>query len=301
MSIKSAIYILTCFTILIGISGTPSSVSKAHISSKKALLHQTTKPCKKAIIFDLGEVLITRNYFEAFKQLYIPDVFYFMFISRTNPLQARHILQERLYEILNRIKPATPDHPATLDEHGNEIPELLHMWLAGTEPLAILKEYILATIDDHSEWFNYDVEKRLIKRMITMLFTPQLFAQTRTLINGAFEFVQECKDRGYKIYVLSNWDAESIHYIYAQYPELFDLFDGICISGEEGYTKPDVRIYKKLLEKYALKAHECWFIDDQQVNITGALHCNISGIVCPQQKGFVSRTTDFDALRLQLI
>lgn len=292
MILRSMLYSIACFTLLLGISGTPSSISKAQSNP-----FSIKKTQKKAIIFDLGGVLIKTHSLKAFQFLNIPDVFYYMVISRTSP---QHSLEEKLYEVLSNIEPFDYSHPPTTDEKGIILPELFHQWLAGTKTPAMIKALAFAAIEEHPEWFEYEVQKRIVKRMITMIFTPSLFAKTRKLIDGAVEFVTECKNLGYKVYVLSNWDAESIDYVHAQYPELFDLFDGICVSGNEGCTKPDPRIYKQFLKKHKLKAHECWFIDDQKNNIAGALTCGINGMICPQ-KGIVSASTDFEALRYQLV
>ena len=43
--------------------------------------------------------------------------------------------------------------------------------------------------------------------------------------------------------------------------------------------KPQPEIYQLCLEKFNLKAEECFFIDDAPANIEGALCCGISGAV----------------------
>ena len=44
----------------------------------------------------------------------------------------------------------------------------------------------------------------------------------------------------------------------------------MVVSGEEKMVKPDRRLYEVLLERYALRAEESLFIDDNAANIETA-------------------------------
>lgn len=87
-------------------------------------------------------------------------------------------------------------------------------------------------------------------------------------LEGAKEFCEKVKEKGYKIFVLSN--ASDLFYVY--FPKFLplDFFDGVFVSSDYLMLKPDVEIYKTFLDKYGLKGEECLFIDDRQDNIEGA-------------------------------
>ena len=87
-------------------------------------------------------------------------------------------------------------------------------------------------------------------------------------IDGAREFCETVKEKGYRIFVLSN--ASDLFYVY--FPKFLplDFFDGVFVSADFRMLKPDVEIYKTFLNKYGLKGEECLFIDDRQDNIDGA-------------------------------
>lgn len=87
-------------------------------------------------------------------------------------------------------------------------------------------------------------------------------------LEGAKEFCETVKEKGYKIFVLSN--ASDLFYVY--FPKFLplDFFDGVFVSSDYLMLKPDVEIYKTFLNKYGLKGEECLFIDDRQDNIEGA-------------------------------
>ena len=105
-------------------------------------------------------------------------------------------------------------------------------------------------------------------------------------VPGMKEWICELKNAGYKVYGLSNWSHETFPMVKDKY-EAFSMMDGIVMSGEELIAKPDLRIYKILLERYGLKADECVFIDDRKENIKAGEQVGIRGIIfedCEQAK-----------------
>ena len=81
--------------------------------------------------------------------------------------------------------------------------------------------------------------------------------------------MKQLKAKGYPIYGLSNWSAETFPYARSKY-DFFDLLDDMVISGEVGHIKPEPEIYHILLEKVGKPAQECLFIDDSLANIQQA-------------------------------
>lgn len=96
-------------------------------------------------------------------------------------------------------------------------------------------------------------------------------------LDGAKEFLHKVKEKGYKIFILSNASED----FYTYFTKHFDLdfFDGYVVSADIHIIKPDERIYRHLLEKYGLKAEECLFIDDREDNVQGAEKVGIKGFV----------------------
>lgn len=96
-------------------------------------------------------------------------------------------------------------------------------------------------------------------------------------VPGAREFVSLAKEKGYRIYVLSN--ASNSFYEYFPNFMPFDYFDGIVVSCDIHIIKPDIHIYEYLLNKYELKPEECFFLDDIAANIEGAKKAGMDGAV----------------------
>ena len=88
-------------------------------------------------------------------------------------------------------------------------------------------------------------------------------------VAGTHALVRRLKQKGYKVYGLSNWSAETFPIAKKRFP-IFALFDGIVLSGEEKLIKPDPQIFKRLLLRFDLCAEECLFIDDSQANVSAA-------------------------------
>lgn len=91
-----------------------------------------------------------------------------------------------------------------------------------------------------------------------------------------WDLVRELKAKGCGLYLLSN--AGLAFHTYSKRTPGFELFDGMVISADERCVKPNPRIYQILLERYALPAETCLFIDDLAANIEGARALGIAGI-----------------------
>lgn len=96
-------------------------------------------------------------------------------------------------------------------------------------------------------------------------------------VEGMYELVAELKALGYGVYLLSNASVRQ-HEYWPRIPAS-RFFDGTLISADVKVIKPQPEIYRLCLEKFGLKAEECFFIDDVPANIEGALCCGIAGSV----------------------
>ena len=96
-------------------------------------------------------------------------------------------------------------------------------------------------------------------------------------IEGMYELVEELKNAGYGIYLLSNASLRQ-HEYWPRIPA-HAFFDGTIISADEGIMKPSAEYFLRALSRFNLKADECFFIDDVPSNVEGALFCGIPGAV----------------------
>jgi 2-haloacid dehalogenase len=96
-------------------------------------------------------------------------------------------------------------------------------------------------------------------------------------IDGTVDIVRALKRSRVPVYALTNWSAETFPSQRARFDFLSE-FDGIVVSGEEGVIKPDVRIFRILLDRYSIDPHAAVFIDDNPVNASVAATLGIHGI-----------------------
>jgi HAD superfamily hydrolase (TIGR01509 family) len=235
------------------------------------------------MVFDFGGVIFHTDKRVSFQHLGMLNITEYAIRQRINPLHLDHYIKKALFSTLHAIAEkqnldAALYHQA-YDEKGNQLPLLMCAWLQGSMACAEIKSLIHANITAHPEWFTCHAEQRLTENILNMIFTPEHFVNSQKLSPAALTFIKRCKNEGHKVYGLSNWDPESFILLKEKHPELFNLFDGVIISGHVKANKPQAPIYQALLSQYQLQAQHCWFIDDQEENIAAAQKLGFNAIV----------------------
>ena len=85
----------------------------------------------------------------------------------------------------------------------------------------------------------------------------------------AAAWVKSLKEKGYRLYVLSNYGERPFAESKTNMPFLEDM-DGMLISYEIQEVKPSAAIYQALCDKFHIDPNKAVFIDDSAVNIAGA-------------------------------
>ncbi len=106
--------------------------------------------------------------------------------------------------------------------------------------------------------------------------SPQLL----TPIEENVEIAGILKQKGFKLYVLSNFSENNFKMVYEKY-DFFKLFDGMIISSDVKAIKPEREIYLKLIKRYNLIPQESLFIDDKWENIKTAQEFGFKTIHLP--------------------
>ena len=109
------------------------------------------------------------------------------------------------------------------------------------------------------EWFLRNGELMAVKR-------PEIWGKIARL-----------KEKGYKIYILSNYSKELFEK-HTKDAAFLKVLDGGIVSYQVKEIKPYRRIYELLLNKYDLKADECLFFDDRADNVEGARNLGIQAV-----------------------
>lgn len=109
-------------------------------------------------------------------------------------------------------------------------------------------------------------------------------------IAGTVSLLSDLRSAGVAFYALTNFSAEKWEVAKDRWGFLTG-FDGTVVSGTEKVTKPDLRIYQILLDRYALDPARTFYTDDMKENVEAARVAGLDAEV------FV----DPDTLRQQLV
>ena len=166
--------------------------------------------------------------------------------------------------------------------------DLTRVYVKDESKVALVAE----TVFDRLYWDRLDagtiedgeVTEGFLSRLPEELHEAALDAYNNWIINlhptpGMPGLVRELKAKGGKVFLLSNTSV-NLYENYHRNPwmkELFEIFDGLIVSGVIKKTKPNREIYEYVLDTYGLDASETIFIDDNRKNIEGCRAVGIEG------------------------
>ncbi len=233
---------------------------------------------KMHIIFDLGGVLIETKPFTSFWHLGPLTLMVHWLKSGFD--QASFL--QTFYDTLDTISGTVRNDENIKDYTGNLMPQLMCDWLKGIKTPKEIRKQVITEVKKHPEWFEHATQQKLIINLAQLIFTPSIFTKTLECRNESIALLKELKKEGHHLYVLSNLDKESFKKLAHKYPDLFELFDEVIISGSVHMAKPNGQIFD--LYTNHLPASDCIFVDDQKENIAAAAQKGMNTILCPKIK-----------------
>ncbi len=287
--INSAIkYLKKCkfLNLILAIAGTLFIMAATNKESAKIKVIPVIESHYKTVVFDLGGVLFSTN--SATKNNLI------LYTLMSNPTLLYHLInfdtKAEYFKLLHQI-PAESN--LTMHHQSEPMPQIMVDWQIGLITPKELKEKVI----NHIQQSNHSVPiQNLCMTIAEFMFTPQTLAHSQISIRSMVRLAKELKHAGYKLFALSNWDEYSFQIMKEQHPEIFELFNGIVISGEEKIGKPSSEFYQKLIEKYKLNPSECIFIDDEIINIQTAQEIGFQSIVCNKPTQVMQELIDLGIL-----
>ena len=140
--------------------------------------------------------------------------------------------------------------------------------------------------DDVDDTMDLETYREIVNKRMGVEFSkyiPKLFqygVDAVEVLDYTIPMIQNLKDKGYKVYYLSNWSAWTHDLL--QEAGKFDFLkymDGGVFSYDVGYRKPDPEIYQILLNRYKINPEEAVFFDDRKENIEAANKLGIYGVL----------------------
>jgi len=154
-------------------------------------------------------------------------------------------------------------------------------------PLATLKQSF--TMDEpfrqheRGEISDEAFAKALCEEMSLSLSYEQFSAGWQavfvSLRKEVITIMQQLREQGHRVVVLSNTNRLHTTYWPEQYPQISAAADSIYLSQEMGMRKPEARIYQQVLAQEGYSAADAVFFDDNVDNIEGANRLGITSIL----------------------
>lgn len=227
------------------------------------------------VIFDLTGVIFRVRKTPFLKKLGYHKYLWYCIQNKQDPRNLFKIL----FTLLDRAFPHDQSFNYTYKQ--DKMPQLIYNWCTGKmnskEIIALCSEAFNRFEQDG--FFTSHLEKEIYNTAMNTFFDPAFL--TETVLTKIPETVALMRSlaKNHKLYLLSNLDKESFALLQKKYPAIFNLFDGLMISAQAGYLKPDAEIYHEFLTRFNLNPIECFFIDDQEDNIVAAKKFGINGTV----------------------
>ena len=118
----------------------------------------------------------------------------------------------------------------------------------------------------------------LVVRQREFSNASEIFENRWILNEKLLDFIRKERQNGSKIAVLSNVAQYSFDRFFSK-EEQAELFDEVVLSGNEGVSKPDARIFEIACERLGELPESCVFVDDLPENILVAEKLGMRGIV----------------------
>ena len=91
------------------------------------------------------------------------------------------------------------------------------------------------------------------------------------------ELMRELKEAGYRMAMLTN-NVQEWEPLWRPMLPVDEIFETVVDSGFVGCRKPESKIYEMTLERIAMSAEACLFVDDVLVNIEGARKAGLQAV-----------------------
>jgi putative hydrolase of the HAD superfamily len=114
-----------------------------------------------------------------------------------------------------------------------------------------------------------------------------------TLYDYTIPWIRELKEKGYKVYILSNWSEPVFEANKDTHLCFLPETDGVVMSYRERMIKPHREIYELICNRYDIDPKCAVFLDDNAKNIEGAKDFGLNAI---HFKNYEQAKAELDAM-----
>ncbi len=229
----------------------------------------------KILLWDLGGVLFEPNKLGVAMEIGLSNFASHAFWDLCSP-----DITTTLFDVLTMMMPNDKRFPLIAGSHsGRHLPPIMSHWQAGTvtgQEIINRSHKLLKNLYKY-DYFESKNHMLLISRCIHKMFNAQVLANNIDLAPEGVRLLEESAKmknndgtKKHRLFVFSNWDHISFDIFKKKHIRLFNMFEGIVISGHMKRVKPAKDAYDYIIETYNLDPKECVLIDDQSMNTNAA-------------------------------
>lgn len=130
------------------------------------------------------------------------------------------------------------------------------------------------TVQEHLNNLKNNPDFNDIKFILTKEYLPKSYP----LLEENFNYIKALKDKGYKLFLLTNITEDSYNYI-NETININSIFTGGIYSYQEHLIKPNPEIYELIIKRFNLNKNETIFFDDKEKNVKAAKETGLKSIV----------------------
>jgi len=119
----------------------------------------------------------------------------------------------------------------------------------------------------------------------------KLLADSYSVNQNVVDYVKKVRSEGIKTCICTNNFPTRINALNQKFNFLSD-FDIQVFSYEVGATKPDLKIFKTLIDKSDVQPQEIFYTDDKEINVEAAKSLGINAIVYTNFEDFTCKALD---------
>ncbi len=277
---KNIVILFTLF-FLISLPISSEEQMEIPVDITKEIVSPTANSTKIAVIFDLGNVLITTSKKAAFDQIGAWKITKYLTCDFKTP----EAIPPILYDLLNKTRGQRINNSIN-DPYGNCLPDIFCEALTGKKTERECLTEVLQIIEKNKKHFCSKREWKIAKILAKFMFDSHTLCGLQIINKDALNLLRICVQRGHEVFIFSNFAPHAFDLIKDKFPEIFSLIpnDHIIVSGHIGHAKPNQDSYYELvnrLKKFNIHVENSrvFFMDDQIENISPVAAHGITGIV----------------------
>ena len=208
------------------------------------------------IFIDLGDVIIKTSKSKSFMSIF-SDAIKYVF-SGFSPINLKEDFESFLTDVYGK-------------DQASGLPLVYRWWLEGK----ISNDDLVIDFKAKIEKSDLPQAKKQLYKKIAEFYGKEKLIELTKISHKAIRTIKQLQDNGHEIFIVSNWDKDSINELYKKFKDFFVTINpsNLIISGQIGLIKPDAAIFDYIKNKFKIspaQMSECWFIDDRPENIESA-------------------------------